>query len=61
MDDRIVKQINEQEEIVTFEDGFKYYWPVSNRGAFSSHDLRTIADYLDELNKDWQAQVEATP
>lgn len=51
-------QIVNQEEIVTLEDGFKYYWPISNRGAFSAENLRDIADQLDEMNKDWQAQLE---
>lgn len=50
--------INEQEEIVILEDGFKYYWPVSNNGALSSSHLRDIADQLDEMNAEWQKQVD---
>lgn len=55
MKDRIVKAI--QHEIVTFDDGYKYYCPTGNKGGWSSYDLRIIADYLDELNKSWNDQV----
>lgn len=44
------------DELVTFEDGYKYFWPVRT-GAFSSHNLRDIADQLDELNKAWDEEV----
>jgi len=45
-----------ENEIVTLEDGFKYYWPAGS-GALSAHNLREMADYLDELNKDWDTQL----
>lgn len=45
-------------EIVTLDDGFKYYWPEHTNGCFSSRTLRDIADQLDEMNKDWSNQID---
>lgn len=36
--------------------GYQMYW-VPKRGYLTAGDLRRIADGLDELNKDWDAQV----
>lgn len=46
-------------DIETLEDGYKVWWPLHGTGYLSSFDLRVIADYLDELNKDWDAIVQA--
>lgn len=47
------------DEIVTFEDGFKYFWPTNYKhGAFSAHNLREIANHLDELNREWQRDID---
>ena len=46
-----------QTDIVTLEDGYKYYW-VAHKGALSASNLRTIADVLDEQNKEWDRQVQ---
>jgi hypothetical protein len=46
-----------REDIVTLEDGFKYYWPESGTGALSSSHLRLIADELDRLNKEWEDKI----
>lgn len=40
-------------------DGYYYYWPTTRGGFVDAHFLRQIADKLDELNKDWDAQVQA--
>lgn len=49
-------------DIITFEDGFKYWWPEGYRfGAFSSQFLRELADYLDEQNKEWNELLEKDP
>ena len=40
------------------DDGYQYFW-IANRGALSASDLRIIADELDRLNADWDAQVKA--
>lgn len=46
------------EEVITLEDGYKYYWPKGfTGGAFSAHTLREIADMLDNDNKAWDNQV----
>lgn len=45
------------DEIVMLDDGFYFYWPMSNRGALSSHNLREIADLLDTKNKSWDEQI----
>lgn len=44
------------DEIVTLEDGYKYYYPTK-RGALSAAILRDIAGMLDALNKDWDKHV----
>jgi hypothetical protein len=47
------------EDIITLDDGFKYYWPSDwHKGAFSSHNLREIADFLDEVNEPWQKKID---
>ena len=45
-------------EIVTGEDGYKVYWPEGNRGALDAKTLRAIADELDRLNAEWDADVQ---
>lgn len=42
--------------ILTAEDGYRYYWPSGN-GMYAAHHLREIADRLDELNGDWDYQI----
>ena len=45
-------------EITTIESGHKVWWPhLDKTGWFNSDTLRSIADYLDELNADWDAQI----
>jgi len=39
-------------------DGYFYFWPVDNNGAWSSYHLREVANKLDEINKEWHQQVE---
>ena len=43
-------------DIVPLEDGYKYYW-AEGRGALAASELRSIADYLDKLNFNWDLQV----
>jgi hypothetical protein len=45
------------EDVLTTDSGHKAWWPV-NMGYFTADDFRIMADYLDELNKDWDAQLE---
>lgn len=60
MDKSIVTRLKIQltDEIVSLEDGYRYYYPTK-RGALSASTLRDIADILDGLNKDWNEQVNA--
>lgn len=44
-------------DIETMEDGYKGWWPLHGSGYLNATDLRIIADYLDELNKAWDEQV----
>lgn len=50
-----------KEDIVTNDDGYRVYWPGLNGGYFEAPCLRIIADYLDELNAAWHAQVMSDP
>jgi hypothetical protein len=40
-------------------DGFWYYYPVTNGGWSSSHNLRQIADLLDGLNAPYEKELAA--
>lgn len=44
-------------ELIKDVDGYFYFWPEDNNGAWASHNLRELADKLDELNKEWDEQV----
>ncbi len=47
-------------DIFAKEDGFYDWWPEkSNGGYIPAWILRELADTLDELNKDWQEEIEA--
>jgi hypothetical protein len=49
----------EQTDLVTADNGFVYFWPEGySKGMFSSHNLREIADWLDEKNSAWQEQLD---
>lgn len=48
---------NMHSEIITVESGHKVWWSNED-GYLTSNDLRIMADYLDELNKDWDEQIE---
>jgi hypothetical protein len=46
-------------EVLLDIDGYFYFWPnISIGGAWTSPLLREIADKLDEMNKDWDLEVE---
>ena len=40
-------------------DGYYYWWPLTRTGAWQAYALREIADLLDEMNADWDAEVQA--
>ncbi len=56
----ILSKVNEHEEIIVFDDGFRYFWPMG-RGGMSAEVLRIIADELDRLNAPWKKQIEEDP
>ncbi len=45
-------------ELIMDVDGYFYFWPTDNNGAWASNHLRELANKLDELNKEWNKQVE---
>lgn len=44
-------------DLVCCDDGHWVYWPEENTGALCSHTLLGILHILEELNKDWDKQV----
>ena len=44
-------------ELIMDVDGYFYFWPEDNNGAWASSHLRELANKLDELNKEWDKQV----
>ena len=56
---RVIEILLKREEIIMDVDGCYYYLPNSeSRGHMSSYQLRIIADYLDEINKPLEDQLE---
>lgn len=53
----VQRMINQHKDFIHLEDGYLYFYPKESRGALSSHHLRIVADYLDEMNAEWDAQV----
>jgi hypothetical protein len=45
-------------DLIMDVDGHFYFWPEDNNGAWSSYHLRELADKMDEINKQWDEQVE---
>jgi hypothetical protein len=54
--EKLIQIAIERKEFTYLEDGFLYWFP-SNKGGVSSWQLRAIADYLDEKNKQWEKQI----
>lgn len=54
----LIKLIEEAGDFIIGDDGFVIFWP-SDRGAFTAHNLREIADELDKRNKEWEEQLQA--
>lgn len=55
--DDLIARITEQGDFERFDNGYLYYY-VPTRGGMSASDLRIVADYLDEQNASWQANVD---
>lgn len=54
---RLISLLDTRKHFVTGEDGYVIFWPTGNNGAFTSYDLRLMADELDARNKEWDKQV----
>jgi hypothetical protein len=46
-------------DLVTGDDGYVVFWPTMNKGCYTAHDLRAIADELDRRNKDWDEFIQS--
>jgi len=56
--DKLIEKCLEREQIFKLEDGFTYFFPCQNGGGISSAELRVIANYLDEQDKEHQASID---
>jgi uncharacterized small protein (DUF1192 family) len=55
---RIRKHVDDRDELAPSEDGRIVYWQRGGHGYLEANVLRIIADYLDEKNAPWQAQID---
>lgn len=56
--ERVVRMSTERGDFVAGDDGYYVYWPKDYPGgSVAAHDLRILADHLDSLNAEWDAQV----
>jgi hypothetical protein len=53
-----LEHLRENGDIYREVDVFYVYAPTKNSGFLEASDLKSIAEYLDELNADWKAQVD---
>ena len=44
-------------EFLISEDGYYNWWPTDRPGYLTSNNLKEIAKELDELNREWDADV----
>lgn len=54
----LISAAEENNEFVILDDGFYYFWPKANAGAYSSWMLRVLADECDRRNKSWQEDID---
>lgn len=54
---RIEKIVDERKDIIAGDDGDYVFWPTEIRGYHTSHELRILADILDDRNKAWDETV----
>ncbi len=58
---RRMSLLDARKSLVTGDDGYVVFWPTSNVGAYTSYDLREIADELDGRNAAWDAFIQSDP
>lgn len=56
MKPKIVQMAEDADEFVKLEDGFVYYWP-NKPGAITAHELRFLADELDNRNAEYVKEL----
>lgn len=44
-------------EAIKLDDGYYHFSAPEGAGTFAPHALKAIANLLDELNKEWDAEV----
>lgn len=59
---RVIDVFDERGDFVSEVDGYIYFWPGNIKGsiinvAYTSADLRIIADELDKRNASWDKQL----
>lgn len=58
MDKEVLDRLQLTGQIYREVDGYFVFAPNDRGGFFDAQSLRAIADYLDQLNKDWDAQIQ---
>jgi hypothetical protein len=58
---RRISLLDARKSLVTGDDGYVIFWPTSNIGAYTSYDLREIAEEIDKRNKEWDDSIKADP
>jgi hypothetical protein len=58
---RRMSLLDSRKSLVTGDDGYVVFWPTSSVGAYTSYDLREIADELDKRNAAWDAIIQSDP
>jgi hypothetical protein len=56
--DNIIRMADERREFIQLEDGFIYWVPTENKGAFAPYILRILAQEIDRRNAPWQKQID---
>jgi hypothetical protein len=55
---RVIAMSTERGDFVQDDSGYYVYWPDRVRGYVGAAELRIIADHLDAMNAEWDAQVQ---
>ena len=56
--DRVIGMSTERGDFIVNDDGYQVYWPKrESLGYLGAAELRILADHLDWLNAEWDAEV----
>ena len=53
----LIEKLKSEKGIAMTEAGYYVFWPTRLRGYFCAAELRVIADEIDKMNADWDAEV----